>query len=163
MLKFFQKIFSKADVNDVLPKVKAKDVPFSLSQIQDKGGNLPMADILGGKYSALAVKENIPGVIYEVTHVLPKTGTEVTYKVDRNGRLLAKEVLLGEGNSASSIVHSSYTQYSGDYINGMHVSIPDYARINIRVPLYKDGRGFSRIYSKDSTRWMEQQPTPFNF
>ena len=151
MANWLQKLFNKVD-----------DVPFSLSALKNKQGCLPIDDILAGKYPALAVNERAGG-IYEVTHVLPKTGTEVTYKVDRRGNLLAKNVLLGEGNSASSIVHSNSTLYSGDIVDDVYTKVPTTSYINYKFPMFKDAKGFTKVSSKTPNGWVNMAPRPFNF
>lgn len=141
---------------------KAKDVPFSLNAIKNKQGCLPMGDILSGKYPFLSVSENIPG-FYEVSHILPKTGTQVTLNVDKNGKVLKKSVVLGKDNSASSIIHSTRTLYNTDVVNGVGISVPGNTCINYKLPLFQEANGFSKRYSATPTGWVSKAPTPFRF
>ena len=135
-------------------KTGTKDASFStLNTIRDKFGNFQLTKILEGKFPTLSVKKHPSGIAYEISQTLEKTKTKIDYIVDSNGQILRKEVKLGEGHPASSIIKGVETLYSGDIVNGAYVRVPTHVSIKYKTPLFQGYNGFKIKYSKTPTGW----------
>ena len=124
-------------------------------------GNLQLTKILEGKIPAYSAKKQVSGT-YKVSQILEKTKTKIDYIVNSRGQVLSKEVTLGEGNLASSVIKGTKTLYSGDIVNGVPVTVPIRASIQYKAPLYKDYNGFANNYSKTSNGWVFKGSSPLN-
>ena len=150
--------FLKAMFNNTV----SKEMPFtSLAAIRDKVGNFSIGKILEGKYPAISIEKQVSGN-YKVSQILEKTKTKIDFIVDQNGRVLSKEVLLGEGNSANCVIKGTKTLYSGDIINGVRTTVPTRAYIQYKAPICPEKNGFQNAYSKTSSGWEFKGATPIN-
>lgn len=143
-----------------LGKTKEAYSTFS-KNFRDKFGNFKLAKILKEKNPGLSVEKQVSGT-YKISETLKKTNTKIDYIVDSQGRVLSKEVLLGEGNSASSIIKSTKTLYNRDIFNGVSVTTPNRIYVRYKVPLYKEYNGFENTYIKTSNGWKHKNTSPLN-
>ena len=153
MFKFLKSMFNKT---------VSKEKPLtSSSAIRDKFGNFQLTKILDGKNPTFSVEKQVSGN-YKVSQTLEKTKTRIDYIVDTKGRVLSKEVTLGKGNRASSVIKGSKTLYSGDIVDGVSVTTPCLTSIQYKVPLYEEYNGFKNTYSKTSDGWVFKGSAPSN-
>lgn len=133
----------------------------SLSALLGKDGKVPIKDILAGKFKNIKVEELPIG--FRLSTISPKTGTETIFKVGRDGRLLAKENIIGSGNSISAILHSNKVLYNGTIKNGKPCIEPTVSYINYKLPVFEDANGFTTKFKKTPLGFEITSRIPFNY
>ena len=131
-----------------------------LNTIRDKYGKFNITKILDIKSPTISVKKLDFG--YKISQVIEKTKTQIDYIVDRNGRVLSKNVTPGEGNPASSVIKCIKTLYSGNIVDGVSVTTPTSAYVQYKIPLFPGFKGFQKNFSKTSDGWILKGSTPLN-
>ena len=139
---------------------KKSQGPITLGGLLNKEGKLPIDEILKGKYPNIKINESPIG--YRLSTISERTKTQTTFLVDKNGRLLKKENIIGEFNRISPLIHSNSTIYNGTIKEGKPAITPTVSYINYKLPAFAEN-GITEKYIKTTNGWSLSNRTPFSY
>jgi len=149
--EIFQKLFQK----------KTRPIQASsLSSLLNKDGQLPINEILSGKFRNLIVEHHPVG--HKVSMYANKTGTKTSLVVNQDGRIHLKDVVIGGGNDMNQVMDSFRTTYEGTIRHGKPLMEATSTKINYTVPLFPEANGFRTTYAKNMKGWSVVNQTPLN-